>query len=101
MALRGSAADALCLVELRGFEPLTPCMPYTACRHEHCCSEPSPLVNAGSRLTARYRCCPLMSPGPCPRHAPGALGYEAAMSVKPCWVGPAIAAGSAPREPRR
>jgi hypothetical protein len=25
--LRGSAADALCLVELRGFEPLTPCMP--------------------------------------------------------------------------
>jgi hypothetical protein len=23
------------------------------------------------------------------------------MSVKPCWVGPAIAAGSAPREPRR
>jgi hypothetical protein len=27
MALSGSAADALCLVELRGFEPLTPCMP--------------------------------------------------------------------------
>jgi hypothetical protein len=26
-ALSGSAADALCLVELRGFEPLTPCMP--------------------------------------------------------------------------
>ena len=25
--LGGSAADALCLVELRGFEPLTPCMP--------------------------------------------------------------------------
>ena len=25
--LSGSAADALCLVELRGFEPLTPCMP--------------------------------------------------------------------------
>jgi hypothetical protein len=23
----GSPADALCLVELRGFEPLTPCMP--------------------------------------------------------------------------
>jgi hypothetical protein len=27
MALSGSAGDALCLVELRGFEPLTPCMP--------------------------------------------------------------------------
>jgi len=26
-ALSGSPADALCLVELRGFEPLTPCMP--------------------------------------------------------------------------
>jgi hypothetical protein len=25
-ALSGSAADALCPVELRGFEPLTPCM---------------------------------------------------------------------------
>jgi hypothetical protein len=30
MALSGSAADALCLVELRGFEPLTPCMPLTS-----------------------------------------------------------------------
>jgi len=27
MALRVEAGDALCLVELRGFEPLTPCMP--------------------------------------------------------------------------
>jgi hypothetical protein len=26
-ALSGCPADALCLVELRGFEPLTPCMP--------------------------------------------------------------------------
>ena len=30
MTLSGSAADALCLVELRGFEPLTPCMPLTS-----------------------------------------------------------------------
>ena len=29
-ALNGSPADALCLVELRGFEPLTPCMPLTS-----------------------------------------------------------------------
>jgi hypothetical protein len=29
MALRAEGEDALCLVELRGFEPLTPCMPYT------------------------------------------------------------------------
>src|SRR5512132_4180908 len=27
MALRARVEDALCLVELRGFEPLTPCMP--------------------------------------------------------------------------
>jgi len=26
---------ALCLVELRGFEPLTPCMPYTDQRPHH------------------------------------------------------------------
>jgi hypothetical protein len=26
MALRAEGEDALCLVELRGFEPLTPCM---------------------------------------------------------------------------
>jgi hypothetical protein len=30
MTLRGGVEVALCLVELRGFEPLTPCMPYTA-----------------------------------------------------------------------
>jgi hypothetical protein len=36
------------LVELRGLEPLTPCMPYTARSHGRCCSEPSPLVNARS-----------------------------------------------------
>jgi hypothetical protein len=32
MALSESPADVLCLVELRGFEPLTPCMPYTDLR---------------------------------------------------------------------
>ena len=31
--LRGWAGDALCLVELRGFEPLTPCMPSRDPRH--------------------------------------------------------------------
>ena len=30
MALRAREKDALCLVELRGFEPLTPCMPLTS-----------------------------------------------------------------------
>jgi integrase-like protein len=30
MALRARGEDALCLVELRGFEPLTPCMPLTS-----------------------------------------------------------------------
>src|SRR4029453_2347718 len=65
--------EMLCLVELRGFEPLTPCMPYTARPHECRCSEPSPLVKAESRLPPRYRCCPLLSSGSCPKHAPGAV----------------------------
>jgi hypothetical protein len=30
MALRAEVDVALCLVELRGFEPLTPCMPLTS-----------------------------------------------------------------------
>jgi hypothetical protein len=30
MALRAGVEVALCLVELRGFEPLTPCMPLTS-----------------------------------------------------------------------
>jgi hypothetical protein len=36
--LSGSAADALCLVELRGFEPLTPCMPSRDCVLKRCWS---------------------------------------------------------------
>jgi transposase-like protein len=35
MARRAEGEDALCLVELRGFEPLTPCMPYTDLRPHH------------------------------------------------------------------
>jgi hypothetical protein len=31
--LSGGPVDALCLVELRGFEPLTPCMPSRDPRH--------------------------------------------------------------------
>jgi hypothetical protein len=53
---------------------VTPCMPYTARPGERRCSEPSPLVNTESRLPARYRCCPLLSPGSCPIHAPGNSG---------------------------
>src|SRR6266545_93805 len=32
----GSGFEYRTLVELRGFEPLTPCMPYTACPHGRC-----------------------------------------------------------------
>jgi hypothetical protein len=60
----------LCLVELRGFEPLTPCMPWTARPGERRCSEPSPLVKARAQLSAGHRCCPLLSAGSCPKHAP-------------------------------
>jgi hypothetical protein len=53
------------------------CMPYTARPGERRCSEPSPLVRARAQLPARHRCCPLLSPASCPRHALRApLGYE-------------------------
>src|SRR4029450_10303310 len=70
--LRAEGEDALCLVELRGFEPLTPCMPWTACPRERGGGGPSPLVRARAQLSAGHRCCPLLSPAPCPRHAPSA-----------------------------
>jgi hypothetical protein len=54
-------------------QSVTPCMPYTACPRERCCSEPPPLVKAKAQLPAGHRCCPLLSPAPCPRHAPRAL----------------------------
>jgi hypothetical protein len=42
MALRAEGEDASCLVELRGFEPLTPCMPsrdaHHSAHHEPWCS---------------------------------------------------------------
>src|SRR4029450_13472182 len=45
MALRAEGEDALCLVELRGFEPLTPCMPsrdpHHSAHHEASRSRPS------------------------------------------------------------
>jgi hypothetical protein len=60
-------------------------MPYTAWPHRGCCSDPSPLIKAGAQLSAGHRCCPLLSPASCPRHAPRApLDYEAPAG---CFVG--------------
>ena len=60
-------------------------MPYTAWPHTGCCSDPSPLIKAGAQLSAGHRCCPLLSPASCPRHAPRApLDYEAPAG---CLVG--------------
>jgi hypothetical protein len=55
---------------------LTPCMPWTVCPRERHCSEPLPLVKAGAQLPAAHRCCPLLSPAPCPKHAPRALSPQ-------------------------
>ena len=101
MVLRAGVEVALCLVELRGFEPLTPCMPYTACPGERRCSEPSPLVKARAQLSAGHRCCPLLPPASCPRHAP-----RAPLRVQPGETGrpptEAVASPSADRPaPRR
>jgi hypothetical protein len=48
-ALGGSAADALCLVELRGFEPLTPCMPC----HPHPFTRPSAALPSTASVLLR------------------------------------------------
>jgi hypothetical protein len=53
-------------------DPLIPCMPWTVCPRERRCFEPSPLVKARAQLPAGHRCCPLLSPASCPRHAPRA-----------------------------
>jgi hypothetical protein len=53
---------------------LSACMPYTACEHGRCCSRALALVIVRSRLTARYRCCPSLSPPSCPKYAPGPSG---------------------------
>jgi hypothetical protein len=63
-------------------------MPYTACPHEHCCSEPSPLVKASAQLPAGYRCCPLLSPASCPRHAPRAPLLMSHLSLVPYGAHP-------------
>src|SRR5829696_4237897 len=54
-------------------QPLTSCMPYTACLHGRRCSRALALLKARSRLPAWDRSCPLVSPGSCPNHAPGAV----------------------------
>ena len=63
----------------RGMRPQASSNPSSTVRFGHAarselnpCSEPSPLVKDRSLLSARYRCCPLLSPSPCPRHAPNA-----------------------------
>jgi hypothetical protein len=70
MTLRAEVEDALCLVELRGFEPLTPCMPSRnpsmAPTTHPCVTGPDAravvLPRGGSRGLVRLallpRCCP-------------------------------------------
>jgi hypothetical protein len=53
--LSGRPGVALCLVELRGFEPLTPCMPSRECPYERSWSPSFAVLMAGSRLS---RCGP-------------------------------------------
>ena len=74
LALRAGVKVALCLVELRGLNPLTPCMPYTACLHGRRCSGALALLKARSRRPAWNRRCPLLSPTSSPRHAPTRAG---------------------------
>src|SRR5829696_6683563 len=51
-------------------------MPWTVCPRERRCSEPLPLINARAQLPAGHRCCPLLSPASCPKHAPRALSPQ-------------------------
>jgi hypothetical protein len=70
-ALRAGVEDALCLVELRGFEPLTPCMPWTVWRLQKCSPRAFAQVNRQAKGAAGDRGCPWLSPAPCPKCAPG------------------------------
>src|SRR4029453_3834263 len=68
-------------------------MPWTVCSGERRCSEPSPLVKARAQLPAGHRCCPLLSPASCPRHAP-----RAPLRVQPGETGrPPTEAVASPR----
>jgi hypothetical protein len=58
------------VVELRGFEPLTPCMPWTACRLHGCRLMAFAQVGRQAEGFVGDRDCPLVSAGPCPRYAP-------------------------------
>src|SRR4030095_11276951 len=61
MALRAGVEVALCLVELRGFEPLPPCMPCSVapCRRSRSgsCAQP----NSPLRVTVTDRYIPLVT----------------------------------------
>jgi hypothetical protein len=61
MALSGSAVDALCLVELRGFEPLTPCMPCSFGLLPHPRSEAGAKLNGLLRVTVSVPWIPLVT----------------------------------------
>ena len=95
MALSGSAADALCLVELRGFEPLTPCMPCSFGLLPHCRSGTGAQPNGLLRVTVTVRGIPLVTaaygtrvarPVRTTRLAPGGDGSQLAYRVRPVSV---------------
>jgi hypothetical protein len=61
MALRAEGEDALCLVELRGFEPLTPCMPCSFSALRRARSEPRAQPNGPLLVTVADRQIPLVT----------------------------------------
>jgi len=61
MALRAGVEVALCLVELRGFEPLTPCMPCSFAPCGRSRSAASAQRNDRFGVTVADRCIPLVT----------------------------------------
>jgi hypothetical protein len=61
MTLRAGVEVALCLVELRGFEPLTPCMPCSVGLLPHTRSEAGARPDHRLRVTVIVRWIPLVT----------------------------------------
>jgi len=90
---------ALCLVELRGFEPLTPCMPYTDLRphdgqYSHRAAVPTirwlPLLTVSDRCLAAPRRPPARPPCAGGRSCPLSATVHRRLMARPPWPPPPI-----------
>jgi hypothetical protein len=92
MTLRAEGEDALCLVELRGFEPLTPCMPCSFGLLSHRTSGTGGQPNGFLQVTVADRYIPLVTaaygtrvarPARTTTFGRGGVGFQLGQRVRP------------------